>query len=218
VTGSDGSQEPRKLRGKELAAHLEAQRRDRVGRQRRIRGGAPFGAGAPAAMPGPTRTRPPGSPPPDKPSAGTPVVRGQYSDLEVSKPTGRRRRPLLTWSSRVAAGLLIVLVIVAIVKAHSSTRLATSCRSPGFALSADSAPVDGKVVYRMTGPAGEYQLVATGSDGTAHDLTPVRRLADCKADGAAAVSLPPGTYSVTLRSLSGAVVPDGSETFSVLGK
>lgn len=222
MTGSDGSQEPRKLRGKELAAHLEAQRRERVRRQRAIRGSAPFGAGAPAAMPGPIRERSRGRPPAStgvgaNPASGPTAGRGQYSDLGGDEPRVGRRRPLITWSSRVAVVLLLVLVVIGVVKSQASSRLDTSCTKAGFSLATDSALEGGKLVYKLTGPAGQYQLVATGADGAVHELTAELRLSGCKIVGAAAVTLPAGTYTVTLRSPAGVTSAATPRPFSVVG-
>lgn len=196
-----GSQKSReRLRGKELAAHLEQRRKERV--QRQPRGlMAPGGAG-PMATP---RHRPDEN----ETSYG--------ADLFGRRQRDRKQTTVLR-GTLIAGGLVVVLIVVSMLRAHDSISLKTSCVNPGFAVSSDSVAHNGVLQYKLTGPTGQYAISARPSSGAGTDtvLTPIRGLKDCRAKGAFKVTLPADTYTLTIvRTDSPLTSPSPTKTLTV---
>lgn len=194
----DGSGE--RLRGKELAAHLEQRRRERIRRQ-------PRGLMAPGGS-GPMAT-------PRRRDAedGTPYG----DDLFGRRPRDRKQTTVLR-GTLIAAALVVVLIVVSMLRVHDSISLKTSCDTPNFAVSSDTVQQDNVLQYKLTGPTGQYAISARPSSGSGTDtvLTPIRGLKDCRAKGAFKVPLAPGTYTLTIvRTDSPLTSPSPTKTLTV---
>jgi hypothetical protein len=200
--GQSGKGQPgERLHGKELAAHLERRRKERMKRQ--PRGLTAYGGGGPLAVP-------------RKSSEGeTPYG----EDLFGRRPRDRKQTTVVR-GTLIAGGLVVVLIVVSALRVHDSLSLKTSCETPNFAVSNDSVAQHGVLQYKLTGPNGEYAISARPSSGGGTDtlLTPVRGLKDCRAKGAFEVSLTPGTYTLTIvRTDSPLTSPSPTKSLQVTG-
>jgi hypothetical protein len=191
---------PKRLRGKELADHLEQRRRDRVRRQ-------PRGLMAPGGA-GPMAT------PRRRPDEGG----SSYGEDLFGRRSRDRKQTTVMRGTLVAAALVVVLIIVSILRVHDSTNLKTSCDTPNFAVSSDSVQHNNVLQYKLTGPAGQYAISARPASGAGTDtvLTPIRGLKDCRAKGAFKVPLAPGSYTLTIvRTDSPLTSPSPTKTLTV---
>jgi hypothetical protein len=198
VPGNQKSGE--RLRGKELAAHLEQRRKDRV--QRQPRGLMSAGGAGPMATP---RRRPDE----EETSYG--------ADLFGRRERDRRQTTVLR-GTLIAGGLVVVLIVVSALRVHDSISLKTSCDTPGFAVSGDTVSHNGVLEYKLTGPTGQYAISARPSSGAGTDtvLTPIRGLKNCRAKGAFKVTLPASTYTLTIvRTDSPLTSPSPTKTLTV---
>jgi hypothetical protein len=183
---SGDAQSGKRLRGKELAAHLERQRRDRIRRQ--PRGLMAAGGSGPVATPRRRRAE-----------SETPYG----DDLFGRRPRDRKQTTVMR-GTLIAGALVVVLIVVSMLRVHDSISLKTSCEKPGFAVSSDSVTQNNVLQYKLTGPAGQYAISArpSAANGSAAGadtvLTPIRGLKDCRAKGAFKVPLEPGTYTLTI--------------------
>jgi hypothetical protein len=199
-SASTPSQSGNKLRGKELAAHLEQRRRERMRRQ--PRGLMAPGGSGPLATPRRRRTE----------------SESPYGDdLFGRRPQDRKQKTVIR-GTLIAAVLVVVLIVVSMLRVHDSISLKTSCSTPGFAVSSDSVQQNNVLQYKLTGPTGQYAISARPSSGGGTDtvLTPIRGLKDCRAKGAFKVSLAPGTYTLTIvRTDSPLTSPAPTKTLTV---
>jgi hypothetical protein len=195
-----GQKSGERLRGKELAAHLEQRRRERV--RRSPRGLMAPGGSAPMATP---RRRPDENETP-------------YGEDLFGRRQRDRKQTTVIRGTLIAAGLVVVLIIVSMLRVHDSISLKTSCEIPGFAVSSDTVSHNGVLQYKLTGPTGQYAISARPGSGGGTDtvLTPIRGLKDCRAKGAFKVTLPPGTYTLTIvRTDSPLTSPSPTKTLTV---
>ena len=197
-----GDPQSGRLRGKDLAAHLEQRRRERVRRQ--PRGLMAAGGAGPMATP---RRRQAGSETP-------------YGDDLFGRRGRDRKQTTVMRGTLIAAALVVVLILVTMLRAHDAISLKTSCDTPGFAVSNSTVQQDNVLQYKLTGPTGQYAISARPSSGAGADtvLTPIRGLKDCRAKGAFKVPLAPGTYTLTIvRTDSPLTSPSPTKTLTVTG-
>ena len=198
VPGNQKSGE--RLRGKALAAHLEQSRKERVRRQ-------PRGLMAPGGA-GPMAT---GRHRPDESETS-------YGEDLFGRRQRDRKQTTVVRGTLIAAGLVVVLIVVSMLRVHDSISLKTSCDTPGFAVSSDTVSHNGVLQYKLTGPTGQYAISARPSSGGGTDtvLTPIRGLKDCRAKGAFKVTLPADTYTLTIvRTDTPLTAPSPTKTLTV---